>query len=160
PVLLVTGLFVLAVGTMRSVDSASPDALMIKVTGHQWWWEYQYPAQGIVTANELVVPVGVPLRLEVDGADVIHSFWVPSLGYKKDAVPTRTNVMWVTAERAGRFEGACTEFCGAQHAWMRILVSAVAGDQFDAWVQQQGAAAAAPADATTQRGQRLVLQQT
>lgn len=155
PALLLTILFVLTIRTMNSVDARHPDALKIKVIGHQWWWEYRYPTLGVVTANELHVPANTPLQLEIDGADVIHSFWVPQFGWKMDAVPGKTNTMSVELDQTGEFDGACTEYCGTQHAWMRIHVYSETQQDFDAWVARQQQPAVAPVDDLAQRGKQI-----
>lgn len=161
PALILVVLFVLALQTMSAVNATAPAAIRIKVIGHQWWWEYQYPDQGIVTANELHLPAGVPVRLELEGADVIHSFWVPQLGWKKDAIPGQTNDMSVQFDQAGVYDGACTEYCGLQHAWMRVRVVAEPPERFDAWVERQRLAAAArPRSDTALHGQELFLVHT
>ena len=170
PLLLLVVVFVLTVQTMRAVDTPpdAPGTLRVQAIGHQWWWEFRYPDLGVVTANELHAPVGVPLRVELEAADVIHSFWVPALGWKRDAIPGKTNVMALRVDEAGVYDGACAEFCGVQHAWMRIRLVAEPAEQFGAWVRgQQQPAAAPPADtpgpgkvSLVARGQQVFLQLT
>ena len=164
PVLLLAATFALTVGTMRAVypAEAPPDALRVQITGRQWWWEFAYPDLGVVTANELHVPTGVPLLLEITSADVVHSFWVPQLGWKRDAVPGRTNTMPVAVATSGVYEGACTEFCGVQHAWMRIRLVAEPPATFQAWAQtqRQPAAATPGAGSLVVRGQQVFLAST
>ncbi len=128
-------------------------ALTIEVTGHQWWWQVDYldddPSQTFTTANEIHVPVGKPVAVKLRAADVIHSFWVPALTGKTDLIPGQTNVTWMRAGKAGVYRGQCTEFCGAQHAHMGLVVIADAPDAFEAWRQQQiEGAAATKSDAT------------
>ncbi|HYY89625.1 MAG TPA: cytochrome c oxidase subunit II [Chloroflexota bacterium] len=156
PALILAVVFLLVVQTMRTVDAAQPGELRLRVIGHQWWWEFEYPDQAVVAANELHVPVGVPLRVDLDSADVIHSFWVPQFGWMRDAVPGKTNQIGVLVDRAGEYVGACTQYCGAQHAWMRLRVVAEPPAQFDAWAQQQSQAAAA----SSLPGERVFLQNT
>jgi cytochrome c oxidase subunit 2 len=155
-------------------DAGSPQR--VQVIGHQWWWELRYPDLGVLTANELHAPVGAPLSLEVTGADVVHSFWVPQLGWKRDAIPGKTNVIGVRVDVPGTYDGACAEFCGVQHAWMRIRFVAQSPGDFQSWVQQQeqvppppalpaGPAGAPPATQTGQtslvtRGQLVFLGNT
>jgi cytochrome c oxidase subunit 2 len=112
-------------------------AIRVVVTGHQWWWEFQYPELGVTTANELHIPVGVPIQVELTSNDVIHSFWVPHLAGKMDAIPGRINRMTMAASEAGAYQGQCSEFCGIQHAMMRLQVVAESRGDFDAWVTQQ-----------------------
>lgn len=108
-------------------------ALRIEVIGHQWWWEVRYPESGVVTANQLMLPVDRPVDIAVTSADVIHSFWVPRLGGKIDMVPGRTNVIRLEASQAGVFRGQCSEFCGTQHAHMILHVEALEESAFDGW---------------------------
>jgi cytochrome c oxidase subunit 2 len=116
-------------------------ALTLEITGHQWWWEARYlsadPAQTFVTANEIHIPVGRPVLVKLNGADVIHSFWIPALAGKTDAIPGRTNLTWLQADRAGTYRGQCTEYCGLQHAHMAAFVIADPPDAFEAWRQGQ-----------------------
>ena len=161
PALIVVVLFLLGLQTMNTVNATDPSALRIKVIGHQWWWEFQYPDLGVVTANEVHVPVGVPLKLELESADVIHSFWVPKLGWKKDAIPGKTNDMWVQFDQAGEYDGPCTEYCGIQHAWMRIRLVALTAEQFKAWIEQQRRSAPDRRGGDTAfRGQEIFLRST
>jgi cytochrome c oxidase subunit 2 len=123
--------------------AASP--LTIRVTGLQWWWRAVYqpdrPGERFETANEIHIPVGVPVRVELLGGDVIHSFWIPQLNGKTDTIPGRTNVMWLQADRPGRYAGQCTEYCGLQHAKMGLTVIAEPAAAFAAWRSGQRRAA-------------------
>lgn len=113
----------------------------IEVTGRQWWWEVRYlgnkPSRQFVTANEIHIPVGQPVRLRLIGGDVIHSFWVPQLAGKMDAIPGQSNETWIEADRPGTYRGQCTEYCGLQHAHMAMLVIAETQAQFTQWWQHQ-----------------------
>ncbi|NIT59929.1 MAG: cytochrome c oxidase subunit II, partial [Aliifodinibius sp.] len=100
------------------------------VIGHQWWWEFYYPDSGVLTANEMHIPAGKKLLLRIESIDVIHDFWVPELGPKIDAIPGHTNHLWMAASDPGVYLGACAEFCGAQHANMRIRVIAESEEDF------------------------------
>ena len=142
--------------------SAAPGAEPLKVTviGNQWWWEYRYPELGIVTANELHVPVGVPVELELHSDDVIHSYWVPVLNGKLDLVPGRSNTLAFRATEPGVYGGQCAEFCGIQHAWMPIPIFVDTPDQFEAWVRQQQLPARPPTDPLARRGQEIFLSKT
>ena len=155
PIMILVGMFVYMIQTMRTVDARQTNPIVISVIGHQWWWEYKYPGQGFDTASELHIPVNTPVTLKITGADVIHSFWVPQLGWKQDAIPGKTNTMNLTVTKAGTFDGTCAEFCGTEHAWMRIRVIAEPLDQFNAWVQQQQQPAAPPATALARQGQQI-----
>ena len=123
---------------------AAPDAKIqrVDVVGQQWWWEYQIHLDDdgipdIVTANELVIPVGEEVPLAITSRDVVHSFWIPRLNGKRDAVPGRTSEWELQAERPGRFAGQCTEFCGLSHGFMRMWTVAMTPDEFDAWAENQ-----------------------
>jgi cytochrome c oxidase subunit 2 len=158
--LTVAALFVLTLYTMGRVDAAEPGALQVEVIGHQWWWEYRYPGLEVVTANELHLPVGQPAELRLTEADVVHSYWVPQFGWKRDAVPGKWNLLAVRIERAGTFDGACTEYCGTQHAWMRIRVVAQPRAEFAGWVSLQQAAAPPPTSEPARRGAQVFLSNT
>jgi cytochrome c oxidase subunit 2 len=146
--LLIGGLFVAALRTMAQVEAVSADApLVVEVIGHQWWWELRYPG-AVRTANELHLPVGRPVEFRIASVDVIHSFWVPALGWKRDAVPGRSNTMRVLLDRGGTFDGACAEYCGLQHAWMRVRLVAEESAAFEAWLRNEsGPAPDAQSDA-------------
>jgi cytochrome c oxidase subunit 2 len=153
--------FVWTMLTLAAV--AGPPAhpgLIIDVTGREWWWQVQYassnPAEVFDTANEIHIPVGVPVLVRLHGADVIHSFWVPQLSGKTDAIPGQTNLSWIEADRPGRYLGQCTEFCGSQHAHMQFEVIAQPQEQFDRWLVLQRQAAAAPTAPEQTRGLELV----
>jgi len=124
---------------------AGADVVNVKVTGHQWWWEYEYPDLGVVTANELHIPTGTRVELQMTSDDVIHSFWPPKLAGKVDVIPGHTNTMALHTDEAGEFEGQCAEFCGLSHSRMRLRVIAESPEDFDAWVTDQKRAQTAPA---------------
>jgi cytochrome c oxidase subunit 2 len=157
---LVAALFAGAVITMQTVSAATSSALRVTVIGHQWWWEYQYPDLNITTANELHLPTGQSSELEITSADVIHSFWVPQLGWKQDGNPGQTHTMWVQVDQSGTIEGTCAEYCGVEHAWMRIRVVAQPPDQFETWVHQQQQQAQAPSSDLEREGQQLFATNT
>ena len=142
-------LLVIAIPTIhvifRTQGAVARDALQIRVLGRQWWWEFRYPTLEVVTANELHVPAGRPVALTLDGPDVIHSFWVPQLGGKRDVVPGRLNRLAFTAESPGEYRGQCAEFCGTSHANMGLRVIVDAPDAFERWVAAQKARPAEPA---------------
>jgi cytochrome c oxidase subunit 2 len=156
PAVTLAVIFVLMIGTMRTVTASEPTAMDVRVIGHQWWWEYDFPGQEAVTANELHLPVGRSLLLNLGSVDVIHSFHVPQFGWMRDAVPGRTNQMSIWIVRPGQFDGVCNQYCGVQHAWMRTLVFADSPDQFDAWVAQQSRSVTP----TGSSGEQVFLQNT
>jgi cytochrome c oxidase subunit II len=114
-----------------------PSAVNIRVIAHQWWWEFRYPDQQIVTANEYHVPINTVVNLTVESADVIHSYWAPQLGGKIDVIPGHLNQTWFNVTESGRYQGECAEYCGTEHAKMRFIVEAETAEQFQAWVKQQ-----------------------
>jgi cytochrome c oxidase subunit 2 len=126
-------------------------AATIEITGHQWWWEVRYlddnPARQFTTANEIHIPTGRPVRLKLISSDVIHSFWVPQLAGKMDAIPGQTNETWIEAGKAGTYRGQCTEYCGLEHARMGIVVVAQPPAQFRKWRAHQLAAPPQPTGA-------------
>lgn len=147
PGVAVTALLVYGVNAARGmlpVPLPGEAPLRIAVTGHQWWWEVRYP-NGVVTANQLILPTGRPVDINVTSADVIHAFWVPSLGGKLDMVPGRQGVIRLQAEREGVFRGQCSEFCGTQHAHMILHVEAMAEEDFQSWLAVREAQTPEPA---------------
>jgi cytochrome c oxidase subunit 2 len=124
---------------------APEGALRVEVIGHQWWWEYRYPTLNISAYNELHLPVATPIQIEMTSADVIHSFWVPRLGGKRDLIQGRTNRIAFRADSTGEYWGQCAEFCGASHANMRLRVFVQSDSLFQRWVDQQRATPATPA---------------
>jgi cytochrome c oxidase subunit 2 len=160
PLLVLAVVFAMMLPVMAAVEVAPPGAYRITAIGHQFWWEFRFPdANNAVTANELHIPVGEPIRLELQSADVIHSFWVPRLNGKMDLIPGQTNVWSLRADTPGEYVGQCAELCGVQHAWMLLRVFAEPRPQFDAWVAQQAQPAAAPTDPVAQQGAQLFQQQ-
>ncbi|MBI3979959.1 MAG: cytochrome c oxidase subunit II [Chloroflexi bacterium] len=155
-------LAVIAVPTVQTIfaGAAIPteDVLQVRVVGHQWWWEFQLPDQKIVTANELHIPVGQKVVYTLESADVIHSFWIPALGGKRDVVTGHVNQIWYVAGEAGDFPGQCAEFCGLSHANMRLRVIAEPREQWEAWVRQMQAPGIAPGTGTPEAlGQQVFL---
>jgi cytochrome c oxidase subunit 2 len=152
-------LFGLTVRTMRIADPPIDREPDVTVVGHQWWWEVRY-RDGTVAANEIHIPTRSDVLVGVEAADVVHSFWVPQLGRKMDAIPGRTNHLWIRADEAGEYPGACSEFCGAQHAWMRILVVAQPRDEFRDWISHQASAAKPVSGPNASRGEQLFRSKT
>lgn len=144
PLLIVFVLFLVTARTIGEVQSATPsaNALQVRVVGHQWWWEIHYPQFGVVTANELHVPVSeranrTPTFLTLESADVVHSFWVPRLAGKTDVIPNRNNTMWIEPWEPGTYLGQCAEYCGTQHAHMLLRVIVHSQAEFDQWIAAQ-----------------------
>jgi cytochrome c oxidase subunit 2 len=146
PALVLLAIAIPTIQVIFRTQAAPPrDALEITVRGRQWWWEFRYPSFEVVTANELHVPAGRPVALTLQGPDVIHSFWVPQLGGKRDVVPGRLNRLIFTADTPGEYRGQCAEFCGVSHANMGMRVIVDAPDAFARWVAAQKAEPAEPA---------------
>ena len=142
-------------GLNATTGDAPDDSLEVVATGHQWWFEFEYPGLGVTTANELHIPVGQSVNVELRSTDVIHSFWVPRLSGKVDMVPGHDNRLWFTPEEPGVFLGQCAEFCGTSHANMRFRVFVDTQEDFDAWVAQQAADALPPEGELATAGQTI-----
>jgi cytochrome c oxidase subunit II len=141
-------LLMISIPTVRTIFRSQPrfppaGSLEIKVISHQWWWEFNYPDTGVETADELHIPTGRPIRLHLLSDDVIHSFWVPQLGGKRDVVPGQMNELTLEAFVPGTYLGQCAEFCGLSHANMRFRVMVETPDQFASWEKSELAAPAA-----------------
>ena len=156
PAIILAVIAVPTVKTIFKVASVPKNAVQVDVIGHQWWWEFRYPQYGIITANELHVPAGRDIAFTLTSVDVIHSFWVPAFGGKRDVIPGRTNHMWFNAGANGTFPGQCTEFCGASHANMLFKVMSQPQADFDAWVAEQKAPVA-PLDSTSLAARGLTI---
>ena len=145
----------------RGLSAHPADAMRVLLTGHQYWWEVEYdesdPSQRVRTANEIHIPLNRPVEFVLTSRDVIHSFWLPSLMGKKDLIPGHTNTEVVIARRPGTFSGQCAEFCGLQHAQMRLLLTAEAPEDFERWRQQQLANAPVPSTDGARHGQAVFM---
>ena len=152
PLVVLSGLLVLGLTMTAGLASSKPkpDALMITVQGEQWWWRINY--DGFETANELVIPVGRPVRLNLVSDNVIHSFWVPQLGGKRDMIPGHSNYLNIQADKAGNFFGICSEYCGGPHALMQFRVIALPPEQYTQWEAAQRLPANAPSGNIATRG--------
>jgi cytochrome c oxidase subunit II len=162
PAVILLFIAVPTIGTIFKSDAppvrAESPNLRVTVIGHQWWWEFQYPDLGITTANELHLPAGQTAVFDLESIDVIHSFWFPRMGGKVDAIPTRTNHMWFTpdAQSVGEYYGQCVEFCGLQHANMRMRLFVDTPQDFQRWVEQNRANAV-PVQSQVSRGGAIFL---
>jgi cytochrome c oxidase subunit 2 len=152
PVLIVVMLFLATARVIAQVQDAdrSPDSIDVTAIGHQFWWEFRYPGLGVVTANELHIPVSdsvspTPTFLKLLSADTDHSFWVPRLAGKTDLIPNRVNQMWIDPHHTGLYLGQCAQYCGTQHALMLLRVYVDSRSDFDAWVRSQSRSAVAVA---------------
>ncbi len=155
PTVLLAVISVFTLVALFALDDveASDEDVVVTVIGQQWWWEYQYHLDGdtttapdFVTANELVIPVGVDVALDIKSRDVIHSFWIPKLNGKKDAVPGRSHDWVIQADEPGRYRGQCTEFCGLSHGYMKMVAIALPPVEFAQWRDNQMTPADVPAE--------------
>jgi cytochrome c oxidase subunit 2 len=159
-VVIITGFTLISFAATRIMSTNNSDALVIQIRGYQWWWQITYPdaqpSRSFVTANEIHIPVGRAVRIELNADDVIHSFWIPNLGGKQDLIPGRENTLTLWADRPGLYRGQCAEFCGLQHAHMAIMVIVEPQDAFDAWRAGQTAEAQTPQTDEERRGLGVV----
>jgi cytochrome c oxidase subunit 2 len=163
PALILAGIAVPTVQSVFELAETPDDAITVEVIGHRWWWEYRYPDHGgFATANELVIPKDVPVKLEMRAEEagssqggVIHSYWIPALAGKQDVVPGRITTLNLQADETGVFLGQCTEYCGLSHGNMRQYATVVEQGEFDQWVEEQNQPAAEPTDELAQRGKEL-----
>jgi cytochrome c oxidase subunit 2 len=163
--LAVVGFFTLR--TLFEINERNDDDLTIQVTGQQWWWEYAYDTDGdgeftdeeVLSANDLVIPAGQNVNLDIQSNDVIHSYWIPALNGKKDAVPGRTHPLRLNADEPGTYVGQCTEFCGLSHGYMRQRVVALEPAEFDEWLENQQNDADMPSEEEAAAGAELFTTQ-
>jgi cytochrome c oxidase subunit 2 len=156
PIVILTPLYLLSLNTSAALQT-SPGVLTVRVIGRMWWWEIRYPDHGVVTANEIYIPAGQRVRLELASADVIHSFWVPRLQGKRDLIPGMNTEFWIEAFEPGVYRGQCAEYCGTQHANMSLLVIALPQREFDAWLAERSAPRSPPATQDQRRGLAIFL---
>ncbi len=163
PIVVLTALFFYGAHVTDTVITPpGPGALRVEVEGRQWWWEVRYPGSPggpVVAANELHIPTGASVEVIVSSPDVIHSFWVPSLGGKVDMTPGRSTRLALRAERPGVYRGQCAEYCGVQHAQMALVVVAEPPEAFEAWLRAEAAPARPPAEGEAARGLEVFMAQ-
>ena len=167
PALILAVVAVFTFGAIFKLAKTDDTEMIINVTGQQWWWEYDYPVQNefgitqpIITSGQLVMPVGTKVLLRETSRDVIHSYWIPALNGKRDAVPGRVQTLRLEADEPGIFAGQCTEFCGLSHANMRMEAVALSKEDFAKWVANQQAPYVAPAkDTLAKQGEEVFLNQ-
>lgn len=160
PALILVVVFALTIRTMGTTGPTHPpgEGMPIKVMGHQWWWEIQYNDGKVLTASELHMPAGQVMNVSLNSADVIHSFWVPSLMGKTDTMPAHDNKTWIYGTITGTYDGQCAEFCGTQHANMLFRVIVQSPEEFQAWLTSQQAPAVEPAAGSLQaQGKAIFL---
>ena len=166
PALILIGIGIPTIRTVFQLAKTSDTQCIINVTGQQWWWEYDYPVQSgcgagikepIVTSGEFVIPAGENVLLRITSRDVIHSFWIPKLNGKRDAVPGRIQTLRIEADHPGIYDGQCTEFCGLSHAYMRMDAVSLDAASFNTWTANQLKAYTAPTDAAGKAGESAFL---
>ena len=162
PTIVLMPLFVASVNVLASLTGDTSSDLTIRVTGHQWWWQIRYDGEGtganeIVAANEIHIPVGRRVRVELEAADVIHSLWIPNLHGKTDLIPGRMNVTWIEATQPGTSRAQCAEYCGTQHALMSLPVVAETQAGFDEWLARERLPAPPPTDSVARVGASLFV---
>lgn len=162
PLGIVITLFFLSLNVMKKINQPVPGGAKpdIIIKAHQWWWDMRYPKLNVISANELHIPINKRLLMYIESEDVIHSWWVPALGRKTDAIPGRINTSWIEADSAGVYEGTCSEFCGTEHAWMRIRVIAESQDKFNRWIKEQKQLAYRPTDSLGIAGEKIFQKNT
>ncbi len=162
PLGLVALFFFLGLAAMKEINAPIPTGHTpdIEIVARQWWWELRYPKQGFVAANELHVPVGEKLLVEITSADVVHDWSVPELARKIDAIPGRMSYLWLQADRPGLYLGTCNEYCGAEHAQMLIRVVAESRADYERWVAREQAPPATPASRLAVEGHKLFVAKT
>lgn len=164
PALILAAISVPTIQQIFDLAEERDGSLEVQVIGHRWWWEYRYPGTGVVTANELVMPVDTPVRLSMTAEDpaadsgVLHSYWIPALAGKQDVIPGRVVTLNMQADETGRFLGQCAEYCGLSHANMRNRAVVLEQDEFQQWIADQQAPAAEPEAGTlAAQGRDLLL---
>ena len=164
PALILAVLAVFNVQTILALDDSSKDAIEVTVVGQQWWWEYRYDTNAdgtpdIITATQMVIPAGRDVDVKIQSNDVIHSFWIPALNGKKDAVPGRTHGLVFTADKPGIYQGQCTEYCGLSHGVMRMEVKALKPADYQKWLKRMTTPPEQPTKALAKAGQALFVGQ-
>jgi cytochrome c oxidase subunit 2 len=162
PVVVLVPLFVFTLQTLASLSAPSGKSVpQVVITGWRWWWDIEYtgddPQARLRTANEVHIPVGRPVRIQLRSGDVIHSFWVPALQGKMDLIPGKVNTTWIQADSAGVYRGECAEYCGLQHARMQFRVVALPPAEFAAWVEEQRKPGTPAADPVSRAGQSVFM---
>ena len=152
-------LLIIGIPTIRIIfktqEAPAATALRVDVIAHQWWWEFKYPALGITTANEVHLPVGQTVSFQLHAPDVIHSFWIPYLGGKRDVVPHRVNQLTLTPEVPGEYLGQCAEYCGMSHANMRLRAIVHPKGDFEQWAKAQQAPPVEPRGQAAEQGKEI-----
>jgi cytochrome c oxidase subunit 2 len=153
-------LTVVVMNTVNNPAEAAGPTINMDAIGHQWWWEFKYPQKGVVTANEIHIPVNTNIEFHITSVDVIHSFWIPQLSRQIDATPNIGTVSYVYANKPGVYPGACYEFCGKDHAWMQFRVVVDSPAKYAAWIAHMQRPAAQPTSVAAQNGEALFFGST
>jgi len=156
----ITAKLVLTIDAVPKAHPAGTTDADLVITGHQWWWEINYVDAGLTGANEVHIPTGTKVRVQLASADVIHCFWVPQLARKMDVIPGRENFIWLEAREPGIYQGRCAEYCGTQHAWMNFLVVAHSPEDYAAWIKGERIEPAAPTEPLAVAGKKLFMTAT
>jgi cytochrome c oxidase subunit II len=160
-VVILFALLAASIFTSRDLAGSPRETINVLLTGRQWWWQVEYAhtdhSKRIITANELTVPVGVPVKITLRSADVIHSFWAPNLQGKRDLIPGHDSVILVNASRPGVYRGGCAEFCGLQHAKMSFWVNALSPENFARWSEAQRQPSRIPSTPAERSGQEVFM---
>jgi cytochrome c oxidase subunit 2 len=164
PAILLAIIVVPTIATIFSLAEKPANPIKVTVIGQQWWWEYRYDTNAdgtpdIITATQMVIPVGRDVDVKIQSNDVIHSFWIPALNGKKDAVPGRTHGLVFTAEKTGIYEGQCTEYCGLSHGVMRMQVKVLSAKDYQKWLTRMSTPPDQPTKALAKAGQALFVGQ-
>lgn len=158
PAVILVTLVVMMLGVMVDLEEPPEEpSTIIEVTGWMWWWEVRYPGTSAVTANEIHIPAGEPVELQVTAADVLHGIWVPELHPQINMIPGQINTIWLQADEPGVYRGQCTEFCGVQHTFMAFTVIAHEPEDFADWLERESQPAVEPVEPAQQRGQQAFL---
>lgn len=161
PLLLVIIFFFLSMNVTTKIAPQSKEKIPdVVITGHQWWWQADYPEAGVTTANEIHLPVNKDLLLKLESQDVIHSWWIPQFGNKMDMIPSQDNFLEVNIKAPGTYYGTCSEFCGDQHAHMQIIVYAESDSAYNEWLTHSRKRAATDSSEQIQDGKRLFIEKT
>lgn len=157
PAIVLVGVFVLATLDLRALSDNEEPTVDVVVSGEQWWWRVTYPDAGVETANEIHLPAGEEIRFDLETADVIHSFWVPQAGPKRDMIPGWDQELVLSFADPGVYRGVCAEFCGLQHAYMQLLVVVHPRPEYETWLAEQAEPAPEPSTSTEETGRDLFL---
>ncbi len=159
PAAILVVLLVLTLSTMVSVSEPKETTMNITAAGKLWWWEFDYQGMNVTTGNEMHIPVGEAVHIDLASDNVLHAFWVPNLSGKRELIPGHNNTLWLKADTAGTYRGECAEFCGVEHANMNFIVVAESRPEFDAWIKRQQTPATPVTTGNVSAEQRALIDQ-